>query len=336
MKRRTTVAVALMLLAAMAAFAQTKKPQTLTVYAAMFEDHASLACKAFEKATGIKTSMIHLSSGEIYARVRAEKNNPQAGIWYGGAADSYIAAKAEGLLLQYNSPVGTTQIPKNFRDPEGYWYGIYTGYLGFICNKQVLKDIGVEVPKSWADLLNPKLKGQVAVSNPASSSTAYNVVATLTQLWDEEKAFDYLKKLDGLVKQYPKSGGGPAQMACMGEIGVAIGMLHDGVKYQQQGYKDLALSAPSEGTGYEIGAVGIIKGSKEEEAAKMFVDWCLTADAQEIGQTVGSFQFLTNPDANPPKEVSFLKGTKTINYDLAWAGANRNRLVEKWHVMTGK
>ena len=336
MRKRTILVAAILIAVTALAFGQTKKPTTLTVYAAMFEDHASLACKAFEKATGIKTSMIHLSSGEIYARVRAEKNNPQAGIWYGGAADSYIAARDEGLLLQYSSPIGLSQIPKNFRDPDGYWYGIYTGYLGFICNGQVLKDLGVPVPKSWNDLLNPKLKGQVAVSNPASSSTAYNVVATLTQLWNEEKAFDYLKKLDGLVKQYPKSGGGPAQMATIGEIAVAIGMLHDGVKYQQEGYKDIVLSAPAEGTGYEIGAVGIIKGSKEEEAAKMFVDWCLTEEAQEIGQTVGSFQFLTNPKANPPKEVAFLKGTNTINYDLAWAGANRNRLVEKWHLMTGK
>ena len=88
---------------------------------------------------------------------------------------------------------------------------------------------------------------------------------------------------------------------------------------------------PEDGTGYEVGAVGIIKGGPEPEAAKIFVDWCLTKQAQELGQKNGSYQFLTNPEAVAPKQADEIKDTKLINYDLKWAGSNRAKLVEKWN-----
>ena len=76
---------------------------------------------------------------------------------------------------------------------------------------------------------------------------------------DEDRAMDYLKKLDEQIRQYPKTGSAPAQMAGMGEAHVGICFMHDGIKYYEEGYTDIVLSAPEEGTWYEIGAVGIIK-----------------------------------------------------------------------------
>ena len=120
-------------------------------------------------------------------------------------------------------------------------------------------------------------------------------------------------------------------MAGQGEVTVGLTFLHDAIKYQEEGMKDLVLSAPSEGTGYEIGSVAIIKGGPDQEAAKKWVDWALSKKGQEFGQAVGSYQFLTNPDANPPKQAEPIKNTKLIDYNLDWAGKNRSALVEKWN-----
>ena len=125
-------------------------------------------------------------------------------------------------------------------------------------------------------------------------------------------------------------------MAGQGEAIVGLSFLHDAIKYREEGMKDLLLSAPSEGTGYEIGGVAIIKGGPNQEAAKKFVDWALTKKAQEIGQTAGSYQFLTNSKANPPKQADELKNTKLIDYDFQWAGKNKKELIEKWGKTTGK
>jgi iron(III) transport system substrate-binding protein len=203
--------------------------------------------------------------------------------------------------------------------------------LGFASNTKLLKEKGVEAPKSWQDLLKPEFKGQVVSANPGSSGTAYTMLATLVQLMGEEKGLAYMKALDKQMKNYQKSGTAPARLAGQGECMVGISFLHDAIKYREEGMKDLVLTAPSEGTGYEIGAVSLIKGGPDQENAKKFIDWCLTKKAQEIGQTVGSYQFLTNPDAQPPKQAAELKGTKLIKYDFPWAGANRSKLVEKWN-----
>lgn len=306
-----------------------KKDLKLTIYCGLMEDHMVKAVNDFQKETGVKAEAVRMSSGEILGRIRAEKANPKASIWFGGPADGFIQADEEGLLEKYVSP-NAKDIGDKYKDKNGSWSGIYVGYLGFVSNQKLLKEKGVEAPKSWEDLLKPEFKGQISMANPGSSGTAYTALATIVQIMGEEKGLEYMKKLNGQIKSYEKSGTAPARMAGQGEVMVGVSFLHDGIKYREEGMKDLVMTAPSEGTGYETGAVGIIKGGPDQEAAKKFVDWCLTKKAQELGQTVGSYQFLTNKDAQAPKLAEELKDTKLINYDLDWAGKNRSALVEKW------
>ena len=304
-------------------------PQKLTIYSGLMEDHMIKSIKEFEKETGIKVEAIRMSSGEILGRLNAEKAAPKASVWFGGPADGFIQAKEMGLLQAY-TPETAKLIPDKYKDKEGYWYGIYIGYLGFASNKTLLTEKGLAAPKSWQDLLDPKLKGQVVMADPGSSGTAYTLLASIIQEMGEEKGLEYMKKLNAQIKTYTKSGTAPGRMAGQGECTVGITFLHDAIKYRQEGMKDLVLTAPAEGTGYEIGAVALLKGAPDSEAAKKFIAWVLTKNAQEIGQKAGSYQFLTNPEAAAPEQAAEIKNTKLINYDLKWAGENRSKLVEKW------
>lgn len=308
---------------------QAAKPQKLTLYCGLMEDHMVKAVQDFEKETGIKVEAVRMSSGEIMGRIKAEKNNPKASVWFGGPADAFVQAKEDGLLEKYISP-NAAKIPVQFKDADGYWTGIYVGYLGFVSNQKLLAERGIAVPKSWDDLLKPEFKGQVVLANPGSSGTAYTMLATIVQIMGEEKGLEYMKKLNAQVKTYPKSGTAPGRMAGQGETMVGLSFLHDGMKYREEGMKDIVLTAPVEGTGYEIGSVAVIKGGPDQEAAKKFVDWALSKKGQELGQTVGSYQFLTNPEAQSPKQADEIKDTKLIKYDLEWAGKNKSALVEKW------
>ena len=309
---------------------QAKQAQKLTLYCGLMEDHMIKAIKEFEKDTGIKVDAVRMSSGEILGRIKAEKGNPKASIWFGGPADGFVQAKEDGMLEKYVSP-NAAKIPAQFKDAEGYWTGIYVGYLGFVSNQKLLAEKNVPAPKSWQDLLKPEFKGQVVVANPGSSGTAYTMLASVVQLMGEERGLDYMKQLHGQVKTYPKSGTAPGRMVGQGEATVGMTFLHDGIKYREEGMKDLVLTAPVEGTGYEIGAVALIKGGPDQEAAKKFIDWALGKKGQELGQQVGSYQFLTNPEAQPPQQAAEIRDTKLIKYDLDWAGKNRSAMVEKWN-----
>lgn len=313
----------------------SKKNQEVTIYAGLMEDFMVKGVQEFEKETGIKVNAVRMSSGEIMGRIKAEKNNPKASVWWGGPADGFIQAKDEGLLQKYVSP-SAKEIPDKFKDSDGYWTGIYVGYLGFASNQKLLNERGIPVPQSWNDLLDPRLKGQVVSANPGSSGTAYTTLATIIQLMGEEKGMEYMIALDKQIKNYTKSGTAPARMAGQGEAIVGLTFLHDAIKYREEGMKDLVLSVPKEGTGFEIGAIALLQGAPNEEAAKKFIDWAMSKKGQELGQTAGSYQFLTNPNAQPPKQAEELKNTVLIDYDFEFAGSNKSRLVDAWSKATGK
>lgn len=310
--------------------AEKEMPKELTMYIGVVEQHALALAEAFEADTGIKVNFVRMSGGETLGRIRAEKENPQASIWYGGPADTYIAAKAEGLLQPYVSK-NTDKVPVQFKDADGYWTGVYVEYLGFVSDGRFFEENQIELPKSWDDLLSPAFEKQIIVANPGSSGTAYAVLATQVQMRGEEEALAYMKKLDKQVKQYTKSGSAPAKSAALGEAAIGITFIHNGIRQIEAGFTDVKLSMPEDGTGYSIGAVGIIEGAPELEAAKIFVDWALEKETQEIGQSLGSYQFLTNQEAKQPEQVSEFADTKLVDYDFNWAGDNRNRLVEAWN-----
>ncbi len=308
----------------------SKVEKELTMYIGVVEQQALKIAQEFQKATGIKVNFVRMSGGEILTRIRAERQRPNASIWYGGSADSFIAAMGEGLLEQYVSP-NASEIISNFKDPNGYWTGIYQGYLGFVCDGRFFEERGLELPTSWQDLLKPEFTGHIMVANPGSSSTGYTLLSTMVQMMGEKEALTYMAALDKQIKQYTKAGEAPAKSAALGECAIGITFLHNGIRLIKEGFTNIQLSAPSEGTGYEIGSVAIIKGAPEPNAARVFLDWSLTPECQEIGQANGSFQFLTNPNARTPQEAEFLKDTKLVDYDFAWSGANKQRLLEAWN-----
>jgi len=322
MKRIAVFILALVLMFSTAASAQQK----VTAYTTLFEPTARLVFEEFEKDTGIKVEWVRLSGGEAVARMDAERRNPQASIWVGGVGLDHMTAKNMGLTEQYFSP-NADIIPEQFKDPDGYWIGLYVGALGFISNNERLAELGIEPPTSWQDLLRPELKGEIQVANPGTSGTAYNFVATLVQLWGEDEAFAYLKEFHKNVQQYTRSGNAPNQAVGLGEVAVGIGYAHDQVTVVQQGYP-VTITFPEEGTGYEISSMSLIKGGKEMEAAKILYDWMLTERAMQL---------LASTNVVPVVDVPLVEGAvpisevNVIEQDDVWAASQKERLVEKWN-----
>jgi iron(III) transport system substrate-binding protein len=209
--------------------------------------------------------------------------------------------------------------------------GIYSGPLGFGYNTELLAKKKIAVPKTWNDLLNPALKGEIQVANPASSGTAYTMVATLVQMMGEDKAFEYMKKLHKNISQYTRSGTGPIKAAARGETTVSISFVHDAPGEKLNGFPVEAIT-PTDGTGAEIGSMSIIKGARNLEAAKKFYEWALTPAAQEMAAAAKQFQVPSNKAAKVDKNVPDFKKIKFINYDYAKYGASaeRKRLIAKW------
>ena len=232
--------------------------------------------EAFKEDTGITVNFVRLSAGEILSKIQVEKNNPQASIWYGGNCDSFIAAAGNDLLEPYKSPE-LANIPENYQDPEGFWSPVYVGALAFAVDRDWFSSKGLDYPESWDDLLKPEFEGQISMAHPGSSGTAYTILATMVQMLGEEEAMAYMGELNKNIRQYTKSGSAPPKNVGLGEAAIGLAFSHDCLKPAVQGYP-VEVSFAEDGTGYEIGAIAMVKNgpADEVENAKAFIDWVLS------------------------------------------------------------
>ena len=306
----------------------------VVIYCGVDENWCRGMTTAFIKETGIKAEMTRQSAGEIYARLRAEKDNPRGDIWWGGTGDPHLQAAEEGLSEEYKSP----QLPKlrewaqlQAERSKYRTVGIYMGALGYGYNTEELARKKMAAPACWADLIKPEYKGEVQMADPNSSGTAWTMLATMVQLMGEEPAFTYMKALHHNINEYTKAGAAPALAAGQGETLVGIAFQHDVIDVAKHG-KPVKVVSPCEGTGFEIGSMSRIKGARHPEEAKKFYEWALGASAQAIAPQFGSFQVPSNSAVPPPPEAPDLSKIKLINYDFAKYGSSavRKRLLGRW------
>jgi iron(III) transport system substrate-binding protein len=294
----------------------------------------NMVATVYARTTGTRVNMSMKGSGEALAQLIAEKDNPKTDVWFGGTGDPHLQAAEQGLTLEYKSPT-LPQLhdwAQQQARQSGYkTVGIYSGPLGFGYNPEVLGKKKLAVPKTWGDLTKPEYKGEIQVANPASSGTAYTMIATLVQLMGEDKAFEYLKSLHRNVSTYTRSGTAPIKAVARGETGVSISFVHDGPGEKMQGFP-LETVTPADGTGSEIGSMSLIKGSRNLEAAKKFYEWALSPATQEMAAAAKSFQLPSNKGAKVDPRVPDFKKIKMINYDYAKYGASaeRRRLIARW------
>ncbi len=325
MKRLSLVA-AILMIASVPFWSQ----ETVSAYASCDEALAKQLFTQFEKETGIHVNFVRLSGGEAISRMEAEKENPQASVWVGGVGLDHISGKAKGLTTPYKSRVADT-IPAMYRDPENYWIGLYIGPITFFTNNARAKALGIAAPTSWADLLKPEYKGLIRVSSPMTSGTAYTMITTLRYIYngDEDKVFDYLKKLDKNVDQYTRSGAAYTAAVATGEIPIGIGFAHDQVKMLNQGV-DATITAPKEGSGYELAAMSMIKGGKDQVNGKKLYDWIVSAkSSQDIFASY--YVLLVAPGAPRNPKALPLSAVNALEQDLVWDGQNKDRLVTRWN-----
>jgi iron(III) transport system substrate-binding protein len=312
----------------------------LNLYCSVQVEWCQAVANGFQKASGITVNMTQKGSGESLAQLRAEAQNPRGDVWFGGTGDPHLIVAEEGLTAEYKSP-NHDQLQgwaiRQYDAAKGRSIGVYSGAVGFGFNKELLARKNIPEPKCWADIIKPAYKGEIQVANPNSSGTAYVIIATLVQLMGEEKAFAYMKELHPNINAYARSGTGPIKAVARGETAVSMSFVHDAVTEANAGFP-VSYHTPCEGTGYEIGSMSIIKGSRNIANARKFYDWALTPDAQRLGFEVGKqLQMPSNKNAPLPPGAPDLSKMKLVEYDFVKYGqaTERRRLLTRWDTEIG-
>ena len=273
----------------------------LVVYSALNEDNTIAMAEQFEKDTGIEVEYISLGGGDAVARVQAEMSNPQADFLVGGSVDLYGSLAEAGALLEYDSP-NNDDLDARFNDPNHLWQGWYMGVLSIIINEErfqeELASQGLAEPATWDDLLDPAYDDVFVWANLTTAGGAY--IATACQIFrlGEDAAWDYLKALDQNVHHYYQGAGDVISPVATGEFIASI-------------------------------AWAIINGGPNTENAKIFMDWLLTKEAQELN-VESSYRYPVRTDVAAPEGLPALEDVDLVDYDRDQATAMRESVLEKF------
>jgi iron(III) transport system substrate-binding protein len=306
----------------------------LSVYSALNESTNNAFVDAFKKANpGVEVEILPLAAaGELQTRITTEKASPKADIFIGGSSEFHDPLGKEGLLEQYSSPNAKDIDPK-FKDANGYWVGWYTGIFGFISNNSRLSEVPGK-PATWDDLLDPKWKGKLILPDPVKTGGGYIFMATQIFRFnkDEAKAMDFMKKIHANIAQYVPTSPGALTLIDQGQFVGCPNWAHD-ILTEKSKSNPVDLNIPTD-TGFEVGAISIIKGTKSLDAAKALVDWSLTKEAGDLNVKLSN-RGSTRADVAPAPGSPKLSDVKLVNYDRQWATDNKARLLKLWQTTVG-
>jgi iron(III) transport system substrate-binding protein len=313
--------------------AEVAKPATggITVYTALEDDQLSEYLPLFQKEyPDIKVNKVRDSTGVVTAKLLAEKDNPTADVVWGLAASSLLVADKQGMLEPY-APKGLDAVQPMFRDSKNppHWVGIDAWESAFCVNTVEAGKKNLSIPQSWADLIKPEYKGQIVMSNPASSGTGFLSVSVILQMMGDAEGWKYLDALHENIAQYVHSGSKPCKLAGSGEYAIGISFGYRAVK-QKNGGEPIQPVFPKEGSGWDVEANALVKKANINPAAKTFLDWAISP---EISKKYAKNFPLTAVKTDVPIPAGFpedpLKQLSTKN-DLKWAAANRDKILAEW------
>lgn len=306
----------------------TSKRQTVVVYVSEDQVFSEPILRDFERDTGIRVKPVfdteEAKSTGVMNRLLAEKNNPQADVYWANEPIRAEVLKQENVAAAYRSP-STEGIPARFKDPQGYWTGFSARARVLIVNQSVANK-----PKSIAAYTDPLFKDKAVIANPLFGTTTTEIAA-LFILWGDEKAKTFLTDMKSNGVKIATSNGESADFAASGASAFGLVDSDDAANRIKQG-KPVEMVYPDQGEN-EVGcfivpnAVTLIKNGPHPEAAKKLIDYLLSPETERKLALSDAAQIPLHDGVETPAIVRKIETIKTMKTDYA-AVARKMREIE--------
>ncbi|HEX9690357.1 MAG TPA: extracellular solute-binding protein [Thermoanaerobaculia bacterium] len=275
------LALGMLLAGTFACRRDTRTP--IVLYSPHGRDLLTLAEKTYEAAhPDVDVRWLDMGSQDVYDRVRAERANPRADVWFGGPNLVFANGARDGLLEPFE-PSWARSIPAESRHPQKLYFGLYRTPVVIVYNSAAVP--AAEAPRDWDDLLDPRWKRKILIRDPLASGTMRAVWGTILERSIErtgsvEEGFGWLKKLDAQTKEYVFNPSILLEKLVRREGLVTVWDLPDTLFEMRRG--PLAYSFPASGTPVIDDAIGLVRGAKHAEPAKALIEWLGGAEAQKL------------------------------------------------------
>lgn len=298
--------------------------ETINVYTTLPLEQVAIIAQEYERAANVRMNITPLTDKELFNRLIAESLQPQADLIL-AHRKTLKQARNSALLVPYQSEY-TDIIPNRFQDTDGYWVGLWYDPVVFAVNQDYYKTTR-QKPIKWSDLLQDD-KVRVGMTDFLAADAAANLLYTLVAANGEEQTLNLFKTLHPHIVQYAKFLATPARMASMGEVDIGIAVHSETMRYAKDSFP-VQIVYPEDGSAYLLTGVGLVRGAKQAEQAKHFIDW-LTLDAPQVAMTQHKFYFFpTNPETKLYQEYA-KKNVKLLDHHDMYSLEQQRRLLDKW------
>jgi iron(III) transport system substrate-binding protein len=254
----------------------------LTVYSPHGKDLLEYYEQAFEQAhPDVDVQWVDMGSQEVLDRLRAEKANPQADVWFGATAEIFERGASEGLLDAYE-PTWSAQVPADAHDPGNFWYGTYLTPEVIAFNTHAVTE--ADAPKDWDDVLDAKWKGKVLIRDPIASGSMRAIFGgilgrSIAQTGNTAAGWEWLRRLDGNTKEYVLNPALLYQKLGREEGVITLYDMPDIATLQQRTKLPVGYVFPASGTPLVVDAIAIVHGARHPDVAKQFYEFVTTVPA---------------------------------------------------------
>jgi iron(III) transport system substrate-binding protein len=303
-----------------AAAAQEK----LIIYTSMKESLIGGIVEGFNrKYPDVAVDYQSAGAGKLMAKIAAERESGKilADILWTSEVPDFYSMKQEGILEKYETPL-IKEILNPFDDYDGHFTAARLGTLGIAINTDLIKT----PPTQWSDLFKPEYKGAFGVADPALSGTAYMSIALL----DKQFGWEFFENLHANQARIGKGSGQVVDDTASGELAASLAVDYITNDKITKGahialyYPPELLMAPS--------PIAIFKDSPNLEAAKHFVDYLLSYDAQVLVAGEGTLS-VRRDVKNPPEFMLPEAGdalTRAIKIDYIQMMATKESMIKKF------
>lgn len=289
----------------------------VVIYTSVDQPFSEPILKDFERETGIALRAVfdteEAKSTGVMNRLLAEKDNPQADVYWANEPIRAEVLKAKGVATPYASP-NAEGIPTEFKDPEGYW-------TGFSARARVLI-VGNNIsprPESVTAYLDPRFKGRAAIANPLFGTTTAHA-ATLFTIWgdQETKAFFDATKANGV--RITASNGDSADLVASGECDFALVDSDDAFSREKQG-RPVSMVVPDQGEG-QVGvlllpnAVLLVRGAPHPADGKTLIDYLLSKETEKKLAFADCVQIPLHPGVKTPANVPRIESLRLMPVNM--------------------
>lgn len=318
----------LLLLAGCMAPAQAEYPfappeeDRLVIYTSHKEEVYSPIVKEFEERTGIWVQVETGGTNELLERIAAESEDPGGDVMFGGGVES-LAAYEDYFEPYVCAEAG--QLKAGARSEGDFWTPFSSLPIVLIYNTKL---VSPEELTGWADLLDPRWKGKIALADPTISGSSYTAVLTLLTCLpgdDWDLLGRLVENLDGAV------------LADSGDVvgNVASGASYIGATLEETALKrlaqdsDIGIVYPAEGTSAVPDGSALIAGAPHGDNARLFLDFVQSQDVQTL--VVSDFyRRSVRVDVAEPDLLTAEQDLKTVAYDVHWAAGLKEAFTQRW------